>query len=231
MRVLASVFVWLLLVISADAQQIGGNVSLPVSPSARSVMLPANIQKYPAVVIAPAPGASGEIFFLPGGSAVAALLTSPTLAPGGQCLIMGNTTNYISAIMATGSATLRITQYTQCPQIYQGSAGGSSSGGGGGAAANIAPAPGTLATNQVPITTTATPILAARPGIAGVGRVAGALVNIGTATVYIGNSALVSAVTGMPILPGGSAQVDTTSAVYGITANSTTTTVAFMETY
>jgi len=96
---------------------------------------------------------------------------------------------------------------------------------------NLAVAAATMATTQVAMTSTAASILAARTGAVGTGRVKYDLYNIGTSTVYIGNSAGVTTATGFPLLAGGSMTDYYTGAVYGICAATLTATIATKEVY
>lgn len=98
----------------AFAQSIGGNASISVTGSSSNVALPASVQAYPSVLLAPAIGATQEIFYLLGGSSVAATTTSPALPAAGICINVGPN-GYVAAITSTSTATLRITQLSTCP--------------------------------------------------------------------------------------------------------------------
>ena len=107
---------------TASAETIGGNASLSVTVATSNVALPASTATYPAVIIAPAPGTSQEVFYAFGKtSATAATLTSPSLPSGGMCFANVGSNAYVAAITASSTAMLRITQLTQCPQQYAGS--------------------------------------------------------------------------------------------------------------
>lgn len=103
------------------AQAIGGNASLSVSSSSARVALPADTRRYSAVLIAPAFGASAEIFYNLGDATVAAVSgTSPALPTGGICVNVGPNVD-IAAISASAQ-TLRITQLNTCPIFSGGTA-------------------------------------------------------------------------------------------------------------
>lgn len=108
----------------SSAQQIGGNASLTASVASSSVALPANTKTYPAVIIAPAVGTTVEVFYALGGSSVAATVSSPSLPSGGICLIVGPNTN-VAVITAASSATVRLTQLSQCAPFQSAKNGGS----------------------------------------------------------------------------------------------------------
>ena len=86
-----------------------------------------------------------------------------------------------------------------------------------------------FAASQASIGTSATQIVAARPGAAGTGRIGVTLENAGSATVYFGASG-VTTTTGMPLPAGASATIDTQAAIYGIAASGTQT-IGVMETF
>ena len=125
-KTLAICLVLLLSGARAEAETIGGNASLGVTSVSGNVALPASVVAYPAVLIEPAAGTSVEVFYkLDLGSFTAATLSSPALPPGGVCFNnVGSSKGYLAAITASGSATLRITQLTQCPGQVSGSSGG-----------------------------------------------------------------------------------------------------------
>lgn len=78
-----------------------------------------------------------------------------------------------------------------------------------------------LVTNQnAAIGTSATLIVAARPGIPGVGRKNLTITNTGSSPVFIGNAG-VTAATGTEILPGTSRDFITFVAIYGVVASGT----------
>jgi hypothetical protein len=79
-------------------------------------------------------------------------------------------------------------------------------------------------TTQVSVTATATQILPANSSRSGV-----SLVNTGSVTVYIGNSASVTTSTGYPLLASSAVGFDTTLSIYGITGSSEAT-VGVLET-
>lgn len=86
-----------------------------------------------------------------------------------------------------------------------------------------------FAASQAPIGTSASQIVAARAGAAGTGRIAVTLYNAGSATVYFGNSGVLTT-TGMPLPAGAAATISTTAAIYGI-ASTGTQTIGIMETF
>ena len=99
---------------SASAQAIGGSASISVTSAGESVALPVSVTAFPAAMLVPAYGTNQEIFYALGGSSVAATTSSAALPPNGICLNVGPNT-YVAAITSTSTATLRITQLTQCP--------------------------------------------------------------------------------------------------------------------
>ena len=113
-RLLLAAFVVLGLAGSSVAQTIGGNASLSVTTSTSRVALPAVVGNYPAVLIQPVVGTTVEVFFKLGDVTVTATTSSPTLPSGGVCLNVGPAT-YVAAITGASTATVRITQLTQCP--------------------------------------------------------------------------------------------------------------------
>lgn len=126
-RLLTSAALLLALSGGALAQAIGGNVSIAVDGTGERAALPASTTTYPAVLIAPAFGSTVEVFYRLGNGSVVATTSNAALPSGGICVNVGNATN-VAAIVASGSANVRITQLTSCALF----AGGSSSGGGGG---------------------------------------------------------------------------------------------------
>jgi hypothetical protein len=127
-RVLFALLAILCLQVDALAQSIGGNASLSVTTTTSNVALPVSGASYPALMIVPAIGTSTEVFYTVGNAnTLAALTTSPSLPSGGICFPSVGPNTYVAAITATGSATLRLTQMTQCPQNW--AAVGQSSGG------------------------------------------------------------------------------------------------------
>ena len=108
--------------VAAHAQRVGGNASIAVTGTSANVQLPASTTTFPALLLAPAVGVTQEIFYALGAAntvtAVAPSLPStqgsPALPAGGICLAAGPNT-YVAAITATSTATLRITQLSQCP--------------------------------------------------------------------------------------------------------------------
>ena len=118
MRILSFILLWLSIT-AASAQSIGGNASISATGTSSAAQLPANVQPYPFVLIAPAAGVSTEVFYALGGSSVAAIATpgatqSPALPPNGICLNVGPNT-YVAAITGGTAASVRITQLTVCP--------------------------------------------------------------------------------------------------------------------
>jgi hypothetical protein len=79
-------------------------------------------------------------------------------------------------------------------------------------------------TSQVSVTASATPILPANSSRSGV-----SIVNTGSTTVYIGNSASVTTSTGYPVLASSAVGFATTLAIFGVTASSSST-VGVLET-
>ena len=127
-RVLFALAALFCLHVAAFAQSIGGNASLSVTTTTSNVALPVSGASYPALMIVPAIGTSTEVFYTVGNAnTLAALTTSPSLPSGGICFPSVGPNTYVAAITATGSATLRLTQMTQCPQNFN--AVGQSSGG------------------------------------------------------------------------------------------------------
>ena len=99
----------------AAAQSIGGNVSIAATTSSANVQLPANTVTYPFVFLAPAVGATVELFYALGTSnAVTASNTSPALPAAGICLAVGPN-SWVAGIAGSGTGTLRITQMSTCP--------------------------------------------------------------------------------------------------------------------
>jgi len=80
------------------------------------------------------------------------------------------------------------------------------------------------ATSQASIGTVTGPaatIVAARTGAIGVGRIAVTLFNAGTQTVFYGFSNAVTTSTGARLLAGAAVTINTTSALYGVSASGT----------
>lgn len=113
----ASVLFLSLLLISTAAlgQVIGGNASIDVTTTSARVALPVSTLQYPATLIAPAAGSTAEIFYSLGGSSVTASTSGPALPANGVCFQGAGGNTNVAAITSTGTATLRITQLTQCP--------------------------------------------------------------------------------------------------------------------
>ncbi len=117
MRLALPAVLSLLLVSTALAQSIGGNASLSVTSTSANVALPVATSQYPALMIVPSPTTTAEVFYALGGSSVTAATTSPSLPAGGICLANAGASNtYLAAVTAASTATLRITQLSQCPQ-------------------------------------------------------------------------------------------------------------------
>lgn len=76
---------------------------------------------------------------------------------------------------------------------------------------------GSFATVQAAPGATATLIVAARTGASGTGRIAVTILNSGSVEYWIGVSGVTTS-TGVPLQPGASQTLNTTAAVYGITA-------------
>lgn len=106
----------LLAVTAAFAQAIGGNATINVTATSSNVQLPANLQNYPVVLLVQAPGSTQEVFFALGTTnAVAATTSSPAVPQTvGTCVNVGPN-GWIAAITAQATATLRVTQMTNCP--------------------------------------------------------------------------------------------------------------------
>jgi hypothetical protein len=114
--------------VPAAAQSIGGNASLAVTTGSARVPFPVTPPaNFPAAIIAPAPGTTAEIFYALGNSSVVATTSSPSLPSGGICLAVGPNTN-LAAIVASGSATVRITQVSSCGTPFAAAGGGSGGG-------------------------------------------------------------------------------------------------------
>ena len=111
----------------ALAQTIGGNASLTAGVATSRVALPVATSTYPAVILAPAPGQTQEVFYAFGGSLVGATLSSTSLPAGGLCFNNVGPNTYVAAITAANTAILRITQMKTCPPNI-GFAGGSGGG-------------------------------------------------------------------------------------------------------
>lgn len=109
----------------ALAQSVGGNASLSVTTGTARVPFPANAISYPFALLAPAQGSAQEMFYKLGDVTVTAATTGAALPPAGLCIAIGPNTN-VAAITASGSATLRVTQLSQCPPT--GFGGGNSGG-------------------------------------------------------------------------------------------------------
>ena len=104
----------------ADAQAIGGNVSLSVSQTSARAQLPAAVASYPAVLITPAFGNGYQVFYALGGSSVTATTSSPALPLGGICFNnVGASNTYLAGITANGgSGTIYLTQLATCPPQF-----------------------------------------------------------------------------------------------------------------
>jgi len=92
-----------------------------------------------------------------------------------------------------------------------------------------------FATSRVNVTVSAALLVAARPGLSSVGRVAVTLYNRGTVTVYVGPDSNVASTgtgadVGIDIPAGASLTLNTTAAIYGKT-DSGSSTIAAVETY
>lgn len=127
LRGLALAFCVLVAAPIALAQSVGGNASLSATTSSTRVAIPASKATYPFLLLAPAAGSSQEIFYAAGDVTVVATTAGAALPAGGVCLAAGPST-YVAAIVATGTATMRITQVSQCP-LFSGLGGGGSGGG------------------------------------------------------------------------------------------------------
>lgn len=94
--------------------------------------------------------------------------------------------------------------------------------GGGGGSSTLPVGAASLSTSQASVGNTATSIVAARTGAAGTGRVAVTICDFGTTAVFVGPANTVTASTGAYIGPNGAClTLNTTSAVFGITASGT----------
>lgn len=87
-----------------------------------------------------------------------------------------------------------------------------------------------IATGQVTVGTSSSIIVAARTGVAGNGRIAATVVNMGTATVYIGNTSGVTVSNGFPVPAQAAISLNTMSVIYGISGTASQT-VGYVETY
>lgn len=125
LRGLALAFGLLAAMPCALAQSVGGNASLSVSAGTARVAFPASPAAYPFALLAPAQGSAQEMFYKLGDVTVTAATTGAALPPAGLCIAIGPNTN-VAAITASGSATLRVTQLSQCPPT--GFGGGNSGG-------------------------------------------------------------------------------------------------------
>lgn len=126
-RLAAAFASFLVLCGSARAQSVGGNVSIAATSSSANIQLPKAVNpnsqgSFPALLLVPAQGAASEIFYKLGTSnsvvAVAPSLPitqgSPAVPPNGVCVMAGPNT-WIAAV-SSGTATLRVTQMSQCPR-------------------------------------------------------------------------------------------------------------------
>jgi hypothetical protein len=130
------------------AQAIGGNASLSIGTSTATVALPsANQTQFPSVILVPSPGTTQEIFYALGSASVTASLTSAALPAGGICINTGPATN-VAAIVAAGSATLRITQVSGCTTF----SGASAAAGGGSVTGTVTANQGTAGASPWPVT-------------------------------------------------------------------------------
>lgn len=104
-------------------------------------------------------------------------------------------------------------------------------GGGGGNVNPISPVgAGSVVFDRVSVTDAATPIVAARPGAPGVGRVALTLQNNGMAAAALGEDDTVT-VSGWGLQIGEAITIATTAAVFAITATGATTLIDVLETF
>ena len=87
-----------------------------------------------------------------------------------------------------------------------------------------------MATGKVTVGTSSVLVVAARTGVAGNGRISATVVNLGSVTIYIGNTSGVTVVTGLPLPPGAAMSLNTMSAIYGISGTASQT-VGYVETY
>jgi hypothetical protein len=154
-----------------------------------------------------------------GSSSVTASATAGDLIQPGFTWCYGvGSSSYLSAITAAGTTTLSISGGSgMCSGVPV--AGGSSKPVG----------PASIATSQASISTSAATIVAARTGVTGIGRVSVTLYNSGSTVVYFGASGVTTA-TGQVLIAGASVTLDTTAAIYGITASGTDV-VSVTETY
>lgn len=124
---------------------------------------------------------------------------------------------------SSGAILQGVVPIAGCPVGGGQCTGGSISGGGGGGSSTQPIGAASLATSQASIPTTAggTQIVAARTGASGTGRVAVTICNTGATAVYVGNSGL-TATNGTYVGPNGAClTLNTTAAVFGITASGT----------
>ncbi len=91
-----------------------------------------------------------------------------------------------------------------------------------GAGLRVQPAVGAaaIATAQSAPGTTATQLVAARTGAPGTGRVAATIFNVGSVTIYLGGPG-VTPTTGVPVAAGAALTLNTTAALFGVTASGT----------
>jgi len=87
-----------------------------------------------------------------------------------------------------------------------------------------------MATGQVTVGTSAIIIVAARTGVAGNGRISATVVNMGSATIYIGNTSGVTVANGLPLPAQAAISLNTMSVIYGISGTASQT-VGYVETY
>jgi len=87
-----------------------------------------------------------------------------------------------------------------------------------------------MATGQVTVGTSSVIIVAARTGVAGNGRISATVVNMGTATIYIGNTSGVTVANGFPLPAQAAMSLNTMSVIYGISGTASQT-VGYVETY
>lgn len=124
------------LALPAAAQSVvGTNKPLSASGTTSNTALPStNVQQYPFVMIMPALGNTVSVHYALGNSSVVATTSNPVLPNGGVCIAVGPNTT-LAAITDSGSATINISQWSQCP-IFSGLI-PSIGGGGGGSVVSV----------------------------------------------------------------------------------------------
>jgi hypothetical protein len=115
----------------ALAQSVGGAAAISATTTSASVAIPASKTTFPVLLLTPAQGNAVGLYYALGSSSVVATTSSPALPIGGICVAAGPNT-YVAAITGSSTATLNITQMSQCPLFS-----GASPGGGGGGSGTV----------------------------------------------------------------------------------------------